>query len=75
MQRLPAPGEGGPSLSRDLGVRGTLAPCRQHASPLFFGWNAHRKRQELREGGDQTVAQQVWSRTPPYTRARPSLSP
>lgn len=47
-----------------------FAPCQKHASPLFFGWNARGKRQELREGGDQTVAQQVWSRSSPLHPAR-----
>lgn len=76
MPRLPVPGEGGPES--ELGSRRAghlFAPCQKHASPLFLGWNAHGKRQELREGGDLTVAKQVWSRTPPYTPGpRPFLS-
>lgn len=49
-----------------------FAPCQKHASHLFFGWNAHRKRQELREGGDQVVEwlNRSGAEHPPTPRAR-----
>lgn len=70
MQRLPVPREGGPESEQGSRRPGhVFAPCPKQVS--LFGWNARGKRQELRESGAQTVAQQVWSRTC-RARAHPS---
>lgn len=66
--------EASPSLSKALGVRGMFVPCQKHASPLFLGWNAHSKRQELCEGGGRTsgstgLEQKSYPRTPAYSSA------
>lgn len=44
-------------------------PCQKHASPPFLGWNAHSKRQELREGGGRTSGSTGLEQKPPPTPA------
>lgn len=62
MKRLPVPGKGGPESEQGAGSAGhVFAPCQKHARTPFFGWNAHNKSQEFHEGGNEIVAQQVWS--------------
>lgn len=51
-----------------------FVPCQKHASSPFLGWNAHSKRQELREGGGRTsgstgLEQKSYPRTPAYSSA------
>lgn len=51
-----------------------FVPCQKHANSPFLGWNAHSKRQELREGGGRTsgstgLEQKSYPRTPAYSSA------